>query len=81
MDLPKVNSWIGVRVTAVVNPGHFWVQFPCGSGPIEKKIIEGTIGAHAVHTIEREMHPYVRISLRTIQPVKGLRRFRTHTHV
>jgi hypothetical protein len=41
VDLPELGSWVGVRVTAVLNPGHFWVQFPCGSGPIERKIMEG----------------------------------------
>lgn len=41
VGLPGLGSWVGVRVTAALNPGHFWVQFPCGSGPIEKRIMEG----------------------------------------
>ena len=41
VTLPSIGTWVAVRVTAVFDPGHFWVQFPYGSEPIEKRIIEG----------------------------------------
>ncbi|XP_032232054.2 uncharacterized protein LOC5507515 isoform X2 [Nematostella vectensis] len=45
VELPEVGTWVAVRVTAIMNPGHFWIQFPCGSESIEKKIIEARSGA------------------------------------
>ena len=84
VDLPKVNSWIGVRVTAVANPAHFWVQFPCGSGPIEKKIIEGTRAAYALNKYGRETEHAIFVLTRACRyvqcNVKGPCKFRTHYH-
>ncbi|XP_068758689.1 uncharacterized protein [Montipora capricornis] len=39
VPLPDIGTWVAVRVTAVFNPGHFWVQFPYGTEPIEKRIV------------------------------------------
>jgi len=39
VTLPDIGTWVAVRVTAVFNPGHFWVQFPYGPEPIENRII------------------------------------------
>lgn len=39
VTLPDIGTWVAVRVTAVFNPGHFWVQFPYGTEPIEKRIM------------------------------------------
>lgn len=39
VPLPDIGTWVAVRVTAVFNPGHFWVQFPYGTEPIEKRIM------------------------------------------
>lgn len=41
VTLPDIGTWVAVRVTAVFNPGHFWVQFPYGTEPIEKSIMAG----------------------------------------
>ena len=43
VPLPDIGTWVAVRVTAVFNPGHFWVQFPYGSEPIEKRIMTGML--------------------------------------
>ena len=43
VTLPDIGTWVAVRVTAVFNPGHFWVQFPYGSEPIEKRIMAGML--------------------------------------
>ena len=42
ITLPDIGTWVAVRVTAIFNPGHFWVQFPYGPEPIENRIIAGT---------------------------------------
>lgn len=39
VTLPDIGTWVAVRVTAIFNPGHFWVQFPYGTEPIEKHIM------------------------------------------
>ncbi|XP_074608990.1 uncharacterized protein LOC141863372 isoform X2 [Acropora palmata] len=39
VTMPDIGTWVAVRVTAVFNPGHFWVQFPYGTEPIEKRIM------------------------------------------
>ena len=39
--LPDIGTWVAVRVKAIFNPGHFWVQFPYGTEPIEKRIMAG----------------------------------------
>lgn len=41
VTLPDIGTWVAVRVTAIFNPGHFWVQFPYGPEPIENRIIAG----------------------------------------
>ena len=41
VTLPDIGTWVAVRVTAVFNPRHFWVQFPYGTEPIEKSIMAG----------------------------------------
>ena len=41
VTLPDVGTWVAVRVTAVFHPGHFWVQFPYGTKPIEERILAG----------------------------------------
>ena len=41
VTLPDIGTWVAVRVTAIFNPGHFWVQFPYGTEPIEKRIMAG----------------------------------------
>lgn len=43
VTMPDIGTWVAVRVTAVFNPGHFWVQFPYGTEPIEKRIMAGTL--------------------------------------
>ena len=43
VTLPDIGTWVAVRVTAVFNPGHFWVQFPYGPEPIENRIIAGML--------------------------------------
>ena len=43
VSLPDIGTWVAVRVTAVFNPGHFWVQFPYGTEPIEKRIMTGML--------------------------------------
>ena len=43
VTLPDIGTWVAVRVTAVFNPGHFWVQFPYGTEPIEKRIMAGML--------------------------------------
>lgn len=43
VTMPDIGTWVAVRVTAVFNPGHFWVQFPYGTEPIEKRIMAGML--------------------------------------
>ena len=43
VTMPDIGTWVAVRVTAVFNPGHFWVQFPYGTEPIEKRIMAGIL--------------------------------------
>ena len=43
VTLPDIGTWVAVRVTAIFNPGHFWVQFPYGPEPIENRIIAGML--------------------------------------
>ncbi|KAL9959501.1 hypothetical protein ACROYT_G032828 [Oculina patagonica] len=44
VTLPDIGTWVAVRVTAIFDPGHFWVQFPYGPEPIENRIMAARMG-------------------------------------
>ena len=43
IQLPDIGTWIAVRVTAIYNPGHFWIQMPFGSEPLDAQIMKSKI--------------------------------------
>ena len=38
--LPEIGAWVAVRVSAIYDPTHFWVQLPFGREPIDSQIIK-----------------------------------------
>ena len=35
VELPDEGTWVAVEITAVHNPGRFYVSFPFGASPIQ----------------------------------------------
>ncbi len=40
LDIPDVGSWVVVEVTALVDPGKFFVTFPYGTSPLPELLTE-----------------------------------------
>ena len=40
MKLPDIGAWVLVRITAIYDPSHFWVQLPFGVENLTDQIIK-----------------------------------------
>ena len=40
MKLPEVGAWVLVKITAIYNPSHFWVQLPSGVENLTSQLIK-----------------------------------------
>ncbi|CAB4044773.1 Hypothetical predicted protein, partial [Paramuricea clavata] len=44
MKLPDVGAWVLVKITAIYNPSHFWVQLPSGVENLTSQLIKHRSG-------------------------------------
>ena len=40
VKLPDIGAWVLVKITAIYNPAHFWVQLPYGVENLTSQVIK-----------------------------------------